>query len=252
MTMFQWPLSSWSAWNTLKVQLRALQQDIWNPSSGHMTNCYTYQRPNSSKFASRDLIHNIQNFSHKDVFTRETLHEKWKCILAEISSEGWMGSRLPRGTSLLQPSGMKPGTEFRITAATPFPNLKWASGSTCVSSTSMWWARLADPSLCPPRGSAGARGPWKGCKDSAHRCPLVTARKDTQPQLRAAGKERGKRVREEELKTPGEVWMGNPFGLLGWGQRCEERKYCWSRLVCLLLTLIQLIPLKNIPGGVLA
>lgn len=48
----------------------------------------------------------------------------------------------------------------------------------------------------------------------------------------------------------GSLW--NPSGLLGWSQGCEECKYCWSRLVCLLLTFIQMISLENIPGGVLA
>ena len=73
------------------VQLRALQQDISIPSSGHTINYYTYQCPKSSKFASWDLVRNVHTFSHLDSFTCEILHGKWKCILAKISSGGWTG-----------------------------------------------------------------------------------------------------------------------------------------------------------------
>jgi len=92
---------------------------------------------------------------------------------------------------------MEPETDFGITAAALFPNLKWPSGSTRVSSTSTQWAQPADPFQRPPSAPRAAQR-WREVRSpgKAARGGAAGTWKDCQPQLTAAGKQRGKGVRE--------------------------------------------------------
>lgn len=100
----------------------------------------------------------------------------------------WLNRVLaPAATSLLQPSDMKPETNFTITVTTLFPNLKGASGFNpyLVGSPGRPFPASTSFSLCM---ALQGRGSPERLTPAVGSCPLNSVQKDYQPQPRAAWK----------------------------------------------------------------